>query len=127
VCVLEAGREVSSGPSRRCSTARSRPPAASTESLQYRDGQILHDAERDLILRTLERFGGHREKTARALGIGLRTLGLKLKKWREEGHVPEERRRRSVLSTVGLNAGKPGVVGATRGAGTRIAGRIGKR
>jgi DNA-binding NtrC family response regulator len=64
--------------------------------LQYRDGQILEDAERDLVLRTLERFSGHREKTARALGIGLRTLGLKLKKWREEGSFHEERRSRAL-------------------------------
>jgi len=65
-----------------------------TELIQ-RIQQILQDAERDLILRTLERYGGHREKTARALGIGLRTLGLKLKKWREEGTFHEERRRRA--------------------------------
>ena len=62
--------------------------------MQYRDGQILADAERDLILRTLHRFDGHREKTARALGIGLRTLGLKIKRWREEGSFEEIRARR---------------------------------
>ena len=77
----------------RSSAVRSRPPVRPRKGLQYRDGQILNDAERDLILRTLERFSGHREKTARALGIGLRTLGLKLKKWREEGSFHEERRR----------------------------------
>jgi DNA-binding NtrC family response regulator len=45
----------------------------------------LEDIERDMILRTLTEFKGHRAKTAKALGIGLRTLGLKLKRWREEG------------------------------------------
>lgn len=62
--------------------------------MSYRDGQILSDAERDLIMRTLQRFSGHRERTARALGIGLRTLGLKLKKWREEGTFEETWTRR---------------------------------
>jgi DNA-binding NtrC family response regulator len=50
-----------------------------------RPGHILEDNERDLILRTLHQFNGHRAKTAKALGIGLRTLGLKLKRWQEEG------------------------------------------
>ena len=37
-----------------------------------------------MIVETLTRFEGHRQKTARALGIGVRTLGLKIKKWKEE-------------------------------------------
>lgn len=49
-----------------------------------RQGHLLEDAERHLVERTLKQFSGHREKTARALGIGLRTLTLKLKRWREE-------------------------------------------
>jgi DNA-binding NtrC family response regulator len=47
-------------------------------------GSMLADLERQLIEQTLVRFNGHREKTARALGIGVRTLGIKLKRWREE-------------------------------------------
>jgi DNA-binding NtrC family response regulator len=43
----------------------------------------LEDIERDVIVATLRRFNGHRVKTAEALGIGVRTLGLKLKKWKE--------------------------------------------
>ena len=43
----------------------------------------LSDIEREVIVETLQRFNGHRVKTARALGIGVRTLGLKLKKWKE--------------------------------------------
>src|SRR5690606_25849472 len=39
----------------------------------------LEELERDAIVRTLERFGGHRQKSAKSLGIGVRTLGLKLK------------------------------------------------
>jgi DNA-binding NtrC family response regulator len=47
-------------------------------------GRPLADIEKQVILSTLERFKGHRIKTASALGIGVRTLGMKLKKWREE-------------------------------------------
>ncbi len=55
-----------------------------------RDGRMLEDMERKLIERTLTRFNGHRVKTATALGMGVRTLGMKLKQWREESsHVDE--------------------------------------
>ncbi|MCE2966136.1 MAG: sigma-54-dependent transcriptional regulator [Phycisphaerales bacterium] len=47
------------------------------------DGRLLEDIERDAIVTILQRFNGHRQKTAQALGIGVRTLGLKLKKWKE--------------------------------------------
>lgn len=47
------------------------------------EGRPLEDIERDAIVRTLTRFNGHRQRTASALGIGVRTLGLKLKKWKE--------------------------------------------
>jgi len=97
VSVLEAGREVTAQTLAPLLTGPIKVASAAANSIQYRDGQILADAERDLILRTLERFGGHREKTAKALGIGLRTLGLKLKKWREEGTFHEERRRRAPM------------------------------
>ncbi len=49
----------------------------------------LADIERDAILDALERFSGHRQKTAEALGIGVRTLGLKLKKWKEDNLVAQ--------------------------------------
>lgn len=52
-------------------------------------GKPLAEIERHVILSTLERFKGHRIKTASALGIGVRTLGIKLKKWREEGEEIE--------------------------------------
>ena len=44
----------------------------------------LADIERETIVATLRRNAGHRQRSARALGIGVRTLGLKLKKWKEE-------------------------------------------
>ncbi len=85
VCVMEAGRDVTSSTIRPLLSGPIKVASAPAEKVQYRDGSILDDAERDLIFRTLQRFSGHREKTARALGIGLRTLGLKLKKWRDDG------------------------------------------
>ena len=47
----------------------------------------LEDIERDAILATLEKYGGHRQRSASALGIGVRTLGLKLKKWKESNLI----------------------------------------
>jgi len=47
----------------------------------------LEDIERQQILSALDRFGGNRTRTAEALGIGVRTLGLKLKKWKEANLV----------------------------------------
>ncbi|MCC6239990.1 MAG: sigma-54-dependent Fis family transcriptional regulator [Phycisphaerales bacterium] len=52
-------------------------------------GRPLADMEKQVILTTLDQFHGHRIKTARALGIGVRTLGMKLKKWKEEGELIE--------------------------------------
>lgn len=50
-------------------------------------GRPLAEVEKQIILSTLEKFRGHRVRTASALGIGVRTLGMKLKKWREEGQA----------------------------------------
>jgi len=52
-------------------------------------GKPLADIEKQVILSTLERFKGHRVKTAGALGIGVRTLGMKLKRWKEDGMLIE--------------------------------------
>ncbi|MEM6332728.1 MAG: sigma-54 dependent transcriptional regulator [Planctomycetota bacterium] len=49
----------------------------------------LEVVEREQIVRTLQSFGGNRQKSAKALGIGVRTLGLKLKKWKEAELVPQ--------------------------------------
>jgi two-component system, NtrC family, response regulator HydG len=49
-----------------------------------RNDVTLDAMERDLIQQTLDRFKGHRRKTAESLGIGLRTLGMKLKRWKME-------------------------------------------
>jgi len=52
-------------------------------------GRPLSEIEKQVILTTLQSFKGHRMKTAHALGIGVRTLGMKLKKWKEEGELVE--------------------------------------
>jgi DNA-binding NtrC family response regulator len=46
-------------------------------------GRQLEEIEREAIVLTLHQFRGHRQRAAQALGIGVRTLGLKLKKWKE--------------------------------------------
>jgi DNA-binding NtrC family response regulator len=97
LAVLEAGREIGPDTVRPLLIGPLKTASAPAERQRYREGHILEDSEQQLILSTLERFHGHREKTARALGIGLRTLGLKLKKWREEGRFPELVVQRKVL------------------------------
>jgi len=54
------------------------------------DGTLtLDEIERETIVATLEHHQGHRQRSAEALGIGVRTLGLKLKKWKEQQLVDE--------------------------------------
>ena len=49
------------------------------------DGKLtLEQIEREVIVATIEHNRGHRQRSATALGIGVRTLGLKLKKWKEQ-------------------------------------------
>jgi DNA-binding NtrC family response regulator len=48
-------------------------------------GISLQEMERKLIEATLEHYGGHRAKAAKALGIGVRTLSAKLKQY---GYAP---------------------------------------
>jgi len=60
-----------------------------TEVLAGRSGQVLEELERRAIMKTLEKFNGHRLRTAKELGIGLRTLGMKLKKYKDEGVLVE--------------------------------------
>jgi len=64
---------------------RSKP---SRETTSVPVGLSLEEMERRLIEATLEQFGGHREKTAKALGIGVRTLSGKL---RQYGYAPREK------------------------------------
>lgn len=49
----------------------------------------LEELERRAILATLRHHNGHRRRSAAALGIGVRTLGLKLRRWKDAAIVPE--------------------------------------
>ncbi|MBI9017093.1 MAG: sigma-54-dependent Fis family transcriptional regulator [Phycisphaerae bacterium] len=61
-------------------------PAANIDAtiIDMSEPKPLALVEREVIESTLRQFDGHRQKTAEALGIGLRTLGMKLKKWQQE-------------------------------------------
>jgi transcriptional regulator with GAF, ATPase, and Fis domain len=64
------------------------PPAGDRADEPYAAvpvGLSMDEMERRLIESTLARFGGHRAKTAEALGIGLRTLSGKLRSY---GYAP---------------------------------------
>jgi two-component system, NtrC family, response regulator AtoC len=52
--------------------------------LSIRVGSPLADVERALIFATLEHFGGHKERTAAALGVSLKTLYNRLKEYSGE-------------------------------------------
>ena len=61
---------------------------ATPERATMPSGLRLDEMERRLIEATLERFSGHRARTAEALGIGIRTLSGKLK---EYGYTPRSK------------------------------------
>jgi DNA-binding NtrC family response regulator len=82
--VLVNGDTIEAGAIESWLTGTSRPVLPDN---YLRPGHILEDMERDVIEKTLTRFSGHRERTAKALGIGVRTLGMKLKRWREEAQT----------------------------------------
>jgi len=63
-------------------------PHAEGQSNNLPVGLSLHEMERKLIEATLEHYQGHRAKTAKALGIGIRTLSGKL---RQYGYAPREK------------------------------------
>jgi len=61
-----------------------RAPATDSASISVRVGTPLAEVERTLILATLQRFGNHKEKTAAALGVSLKTLYNRLKEYAQE-------------------------------------------
>jgi DNA-binding NtrC family response regulator len=84
--VLNDGGVVRADELRRWLIAAPESPACEGEPVAV--GMSLEAMERKLIEATLAHFGGHREKTAKALGIGLRTLCGKL---RQYGYAPREK------------------------------------
>ena len=65
-----------------------RDHATAGESYTGPDGLNLHQMERKLIEATLDHYGGHRARTAQALGIGVRTLCNKLRAY---GYAPRSK------------------------------------
>jgi DNA-binding NtrC family response regulator len=63
-------------------------PAGETAEKSVPVGISLEEMERRLIEATLDHYGGHRARTAKALGIGIRTLSGKL---RQYGYAPREK------------------------------------
>jgi DNA-binding NtrC family response regulator len=53
--------------------------ARTGETIEIAVGSPLADAERLLILAALRKLGGHKERTAAALGISLKTLYNRMK------------------------------------------------
>jgi len=59
---------------------------ATGPAINIRIGTALADVERTLILATLKHFDNHRERTAAALGVSLKTLYNRLKEYSADGH-----------------------------------------
>ncbi len=85
VSVLAPAGPIRADELRRWLLVEPRPTPAPDATPAIPVGLSLEEMERRLIEATLERFNGHREKTARALGIGVRTLSGKL---RQYGYAP---------------------------------------
>nr|WP_145547007.1 sigma-54 dependent transcriptional regulator [Variovorax boronicumulans] len=64
--------------------ARAAADATSDPDLRVALGTPLADVEQRLILQTLRHYGNHRERTAAALGVSLKTLYNKLKAYESE-------------------------------------------
>ena len=58
---------------------------ADSDQLEVNVGATIAEAERALILRTLESLGGNKTRAAQVLGISTKTLYTKLKKYAQEG------------------------------------------
>ncbi len=64
------------------------PSDAASDGHEVPVGLSLQEMERKLIEATLDHYDGHRANTAKALGIGVRTLTTKL---RQYGYAPREK------------------------------------
>ncbi|NMC20592.1 MAG: sigma-54-dependent Fis family transcriptional regulator [Thermogutta sp.] len=83
LCVLENTPRISADRLRKWLPAESQPRPGGLPEIPV--GTTIPDMERQLIEKTLEQFGGHRSKAAKALGIGVRTLTDRL---RQYGYAP---------------------------------------
>jgi DNA-binding NtrC family response regulator len=64
--------------------ASSKSPPPSHETFQVEVGQRLAEVERELILRTLARYGGDKQRAADVLGISVRTIYNRLRAYARE-------------------------------------------
>ncbi|GAB4128715.1 MAG: sigma-54 dependent transcriptional regulator [Thermogutta sp.] len=83
LCVLENTPRISADRLRKWLPVESRSRPES--SFEIPVGMTIPEMERQLIEKTLEQYGGHRSRTAKALGIGVRTLTDRL---RQYGYAP---------------------------------------
>ncbi len=63
------------------------PGATGAPMLRFEVGTSLAEIERQMTLATLEHFGRHKEKTAAALGVSLKTLYNRLKEYATVPHA----------------------------------------
>ncbi|MEX2167723.1 MAG: sigma-54 dependent transcriptional regulator [Pirellulales bacterium] len=87
-CVLNQGRPIRADEIRPWLRWEHQSEPANASEVDLRCDTSLADLERKHIVATLEKFGGHRARTAAALGIGVRTLSGKL---RDYGFAPREK------------------------------------
>jgi DNA-binding NtrC family response regulator len=78
--------------------ARPRVQRNAEGALSFGVGTSLADAQREILLATLEHFGGDKRRTARVLGISLKTLYNRLGLYGDTRHV---RRRMPMTGTGG--------------------------
>ena len=64
------------------------PSAEEAPSISVKLGASLADAERELILATLQHYGSHKERTAAVLGVSLKTLYNRLKEYVNDPDAP---------------------------------------
>jgi DNA-binding NtrC family response regulator len=78
-------------------------PVAAGEraSIQVKVGTRISDAERALILATLEMLGDDKKKTAEVLGLSLKTLYNRLNVYAASGALVRERDAGSTASVAG--------------------------
>ena len=93
-------------------SAQPHPIAAQGAVLQVRVGSTLEDAERRLILATLEELKGDKRRTAQVLGIGLKTLYTRLTVYRATGLMSPAERPSPGAETV-ASSGEPFVESTT--------------
>lgn len=86
-CVLNEGQPISAAEMRPWLEQPECVGEASSSSLPV--GVTLEEMERQMIVATLEHYGGHRARTAEALGIGVRTLSGKLRGYGYAPHAKE--------------------------------------